>query len=180
MPSPHGTDPERPALVLCPRRPTDRSPCAGNEWHRGDPARRGIPIALIVDAGPLYAYIDRDDQHHQASLNLLETHPGPLLVPQLVVTEVAYLLGTRLGADSEVRFLGDLAAGNLIAEPVAANDWLRIAELVSTYRDLPLGTVDASVVTVAERLIVGDIATVDRRHFRVVRPAHIAAFVLLP
>lgn len=111
---------------------------------------------------------------------MLETHPGPLLVPQLVVTEVAYLLGTRLGADSEVRFLGDLAAGNLIAEPVAANDWLRIAELVSTYRDLPLGTVDASVVTVAERLIVGDIATVDRRHFRVVRPAHIAAFVLLP
>jgi len=30
-----------------------------------------------------------------------------------------------------VRFLGDLAAGDLILEPVAASDWLRIAELVS-------------------------------------------------
>jgi hypothetical protein len=58
-------------------------------------------------------------------------------VPTLVITEVTYLIGSRLGSDAEVRFLGDLAAGNLIAEPVAANDWLRIAELVSTYRDLP-------------------------------------------
>jgi hypothetical protein len=43
--------------------------------------------------------------------DLLEGHPGQLIVPQLVVTEVAYLLETRLGADAEVRFLGDLAAG---------------------------------------------------------------------
>lgn len=101
-------------------------------------------------------------------------------MPQLVVTEVAYLLSTRLGVDPEVRFLGDLAAGNLIAEPVVASDWLRIAELVSTYRDLPLGTVDASVVVAAERLDVIEIATLDRRHFTVVRPSHTTVFTLLP
>lgn len=61
-----------------------------------------------------------------------------------------------------------------------AADWLRIAELVVRYRDLPLGTVDASVVTAAERLGVVDLATVDRRHFAVVRPAHAEAFTLLP
>ena len=90
-------------------------------------------------------------------------------MPTLVITEVAYLLGTRLGVDPEVRFLGDLAAGNLIAEPVAAPDWMRIAELVGQYRDLPLGTVDASVVAAAERLGTNEIATVDRRHFAVVQ-----------
>lgn len=88
----------------------------------------------------------------------------------LVVTEVAYLIGTRLGADSEVRFLGDLAAGSLIAEPVVAADWLRVAELVARYRDLPLGTVDASVVAVAERLGETEVATLDRRRFSIVRP----------
>jgi hypothetical protein len=98
----------------------------------------------------------------------------------LVVTEVTYLLGTRLGTKAEVRFLGDLASGNLIAEPVAASDWLRTAELTSTYRDLPLGTVDASVVAVGERLGISQLATLDRRHFAVVRPAHIDAFELLP
>jgi predicted nucleic acid-binding protein len=96
------------------------------------------------------------------------------------VTEVVYLVGTRLGTEAEVRFLGDFAAGNLIAEPVAPPDWLRIAELVAQYRDLPLGTVDASVVAAAERLGIGEIATLDRRHFHVVRPAHADSFTLLP
>jgi hypothetical protein len=97
----------------------------------------------------------------------------------LVITEVTYLLGTRLGADAEVRFLGDLAAGNLLAASVAAGDWMRIAELVATYRDLPLGTTDASVIATAERLGIGDIATLDRRHFTVVR-SQLGDLTLLP
>lgn len=100
-------------------------------------------------------------------------------MPALVVTEVVYLLGTRLGVDAEVRFLGDLAAGNLITEPVAAPDWMRIVELVVQYRDLALGTVDASVIAVAERLGVRDIATIDRRHFSVVQ-TKIGTLNLLP
>lgn len=124
--------------------------------------------------------MDADDRHHAASLELLETHPGPLIIPTLVVTEVACLLAMRLGPEPEVRFLGDLAAGALTVAPVAAGDWLRIAELVALYRDLPLGTVDASVVTAAERLGIDRIATVDRRHFSVVRPSHASVFTLLP
>ena len=124
--------------------------------------------------------MDADDRHHRESLDLLRSHPGPLLVPILVITEVTYLLGSRLGAEPEVRFLGDLAAGDFIAEPVAAGDWVRIAELVWLYRELPLGAVDASVVAAAERLGIRALATFDRRHFAVVRPAHIAAFDLVP
>jgi uncharacterized protein len=103
-----------------------------------------------------------------------------VLVPVLVVTEVTYLLGTRVGADTKVRFLGDLAAGHLVPEQVAPPDWLRIAELVAAYRDLPLGTVDASVVAACERLGASTIATLDRRHFSVVRPAHLPGFDLVP
>ncbi len=107
-------------------------------------------------------------------------HEGPLIVPQLVIAEVAYLLESRMGAAAEVRFLGDLAAGNFTTDPVVAGDRLRIAELVADYRDLPLGTVDASVVVAAERLGVATLATLDRRHFSVVRPRHVRAFELLP
>jgi predicted nucleic acid-binding protein len=102
------------------------------------------------------------------------------VVPQLVVTEVVYLLETRLGWTSEVRFLGDLASGNFVMEPVLPRDWIRIAELVAAYHDLPLGTVDASVVATAERLGVTVVATLDRRHFNVVRPKHVRAFEILP
>lgn len=97
-----------------------------------------------------------------------------------MITEAAYLIATRLGTDAEVRFLGDLAAGAFAVQPVDPADWLRIAELVSRYRDLPLGTVDASVIAAAERLGILEVATVDRRHFSVVRPLHADAFTLLP
>jgi len=96
------------------------------------------------------------------------------------VTEVAHLLGTRVGAETEVHFLGDLAAGDLVPEQVGPADWIRIAELVAVYRDLPLGTVDASIIVACERLGARTIATLDRRHFSVVRPAHLPAFDLVP
>ena len=135
---------------------------------------------MIVDAGPLYAYVDADDAHHAGCLELLETHPGPLIIPTLVITEVTYLLGSRLDWQAEVRFLGDLASGSFAIEPLRATDSVRIAELVAEYRDMPLGTVDASVIATAERLGVTEIATVDRRHFSLVRPNHAPAFDLLP
>jgi uncharacterized protein len=59
-------------------------------------------------------------------------------------------------------------------------DWLRIAELVSRYRNLPLGAVGPSVIAAAERLGISEVATVDRRHVSVVRPRHTHAFTLLP
>ena len=97
-----------------------------------------------------------------------------------MVTEVVYLVGTRLGSDAEVRFIGDLASGDLQVEPVAASDWLRIAKLVHAYRDLPLGTVDASVVAACERLGATTVATIDRRDFTVVRPNHCDRLSILP
>ncbi len=103
-----------------------------------------------------------------------------MLLPTLVVTEVAYFIGSRLGAEAETHFIGDIAAGLLVVQPVAASDWLRIAELVWTYRQMSLGTVDASTITLAERLRERQIATLDRRHFGVVRPAHLQRFELLP
>jgi predicted nucleic acid-binding protein len=124
--------------------------------------------------------VDTDDRHHARCLHVLETHPGPLIVPHMVITEVTYLLETRLGTEAEVRFLGDLASGAFVVEPVHPRDWLRIAHLVARYRDLPLGSTDASVVALAERLNLTTIATLDRRHFSVVKPSHVAAFDLLP
>jgi uncharacterized protein len=97
----------------------------------------------------------------------------------LVVAEVTHLVGTRLDVRTEVLFLGDLASGDFAIEPVLATDWLRIAELVARYADLPLGSVDASVVVVAERLGISRVATTDRRDFSVVRPNHVERFDLV-
>ena len=135
---------------------------------------------LIVDAGPLYAAAASRDKHHERSVELLSAASRPLLVPALVVTEVSYLLGDRIGPYAEVAFARSLADGELVAEPVLNSDWERIAELVGQYLDLPLGIVDASVVALAERRGLEVIATLDQRHFRAVRPNHVDAFTLVP
>ncbi len=109
-----------------------------------------------------------------------KTYPGPLFVPDLVITEVVHLFATRLGWQPEVRFLGDLASGDFTLEPVHPADLRTMAELVARYRDLPLGSVDASVIAAAERRRVPDIATLGRRHFSIVRPKHTESFHLLP
>ena len=43
-----------------------------------------------------------------------------------------------------------------------------------------LGATDASVIAVAERHRAAEIATLDHRHFHVVRPRHVDGFTLLP
>ena len=124
--------------------------------------------------------MDTGDPSHAVCRQLLEDHRGPLFIPVLVVAEVAYLLERQAGPQVEIRFLADLVAGTYEALGVEEIDWVRIGELVSTDQDLLLGTVDASVVALAERLKVTQIATLDHRHFSVVRPTHTEAFELLP
>ena len=124
------------------------------------------------------AYVDSRDPAHAACLDLLRRHPGRLVLPVLAIAEAAHLIERRAGTAAEVRFLGDLAAGDFVVEAVHPTDWERIAELVARYRDMALGTVDASIVAVAERLGITRIATLDRRHFTVVRPRHVEAFEL--
>jgi hypothetical protein len=90
------------------------------------------------------------------------------------------MIARILGAEAEAQFLAQLADGDLLLEPVTAPDLRRMSDLVATYADLPLGVVDASVIATAEQLGANAIATLDRRHFTLVRPVHVAAFDLLP
>lgn len=140
----------------------------------------GVTVAILLDTSVLYANIDAGDRHHRACVELLQTYPGPFVVPQLAVTEITYLAVTRIGPVAELRFLEDLASGAFTTSPVEPADWLRIAELVWRYREARLGTADASAVAAAERLGITEVATLDRRHFGMVRPAHTQAFDLLP
>ena len=135
---------------------------------------------LVVDAGPIVAAAATRDRHHEDSVELLTGAARPLVIPTLVVTEVAYFLNDRIGSSAERAFAGSIARGELVVEPVEPGDWERIAELLDDYADLPLGLVDASVVAACERLGATTLATLDRRHFSVVRPRHCPALTLVP
>jgi predicted nucleic acid-binding protein len=135
---------------------------------------------LLADTGPLVAGANARDRHHLVCAELLRNHPGPILVPAPVVVEVCQLLASRRGADAEAAFLASLGAGALRVIDVDPTAYTRAADLVTQYADLPLGAVDATVIAVAERRGATEVATLDRRHFTVVRPTHVDASTLLP
>ena len=135
-------------------------------------------MLAVVDAGPLYATADTDDQDHEACRTVLARADLRLVIPALVVAEATYFVGRRLGARAEAAFLRGL--GTLDVEGPAPEDFERIAQLVETYADFPLGATDASVIALAERTAAEIVITLDRRHFAAIMPRHCEAFQLLP
>jgi hypothetical protein len=135
---------------------------------------------LLCDTGELLAAGNVKDQAHLACVRLLRRAEGPPLVPSPVLGEMGYLLQSRVRPQAEVTFLRSFGGDGFHVAELEGRDIERMAELVETYLDLPLGVVDATVVAVAERLNLTEVATTDHRHFTVVRPRHCEAFTLLP
>jgi len=137
-------------------------------------------VALIVDTGPLLAALDANDPDHRQCASLLVDAAEDLLVPGLVLAELDYWCHERLNPEAWLIFLEDLLSGAYRAEQPTGEDLARCATLQRQYADLRLGVVDASLIALAERLQERKIATLDHRHFGVVRPAHTDALRLLP
>lgn len=66
---------------------------------------------IVVDTGPIVALLNDRDDHHERCRDFLADHPGPLLVPSTVFTEVCMLAERRRGTRAELAFLADVRAG---------------------------------------------------------------------
>jgi uncharacterized protein len=137
-------------------------------------------MALVLDTGPLLAALDAADPDHERCATIIETAREDLVVPGLVLAELDYWCHERLGADAWLTFLADLLAGAYRLESPTIADLTRCREIQKRYRDQPVGVVDASVLALTERLREDKLATLDHRHFAVMRPAHLESLRLLP
>ena len=137
-------------------------------------------MALVVDTGPLLAALDVNDRDHDLCREFLADAREQIVVPAPVVVELEWMTATRVGRDEFDDFLDDVETGGVRLEPLNTEDYARIRVLLRQYADFPLGLVDASVVAVCERLGERKVATLDRRHFSVIRPSHGRSLRLLP
>ena len=85
--------------------------------------------------------------------------------------------GRPLAVDAVLRSVVD---GTVAVVDLQVSDYLRARLLVAQYAGLGLSFVDASVVAIAERFQETTIATLDHRHFSVVKPLHCERFTLVP
>jgi predicted nucleic acid-binding protein len=137
-------------------------------------------VALILDTGPLYASLDRSDQDHVACRALIEGADEPLVIPAPVLVEVDYWIHLRLNPGALVALLADIEAGAYVVADLERADYVRVRELCDHYADADIGFVDAAVLAVVERLGEPKLATLDRRHFGLLRPRHVESLALLP
>lgn len=137
-------------------------------------------MALVLDTGPAYATLDRRDAAFERTHLLLPASRERLVVPAPVLVEVDQLVSRWLPPRVFVGFLDDIAAGAYQVEELLPADYQRIGELCARYADLVIGFVDAAVLAVVERLNEPKLATLDHRHFGLMRPRHIDALRLLP
>lgn len=135
-------------------------------------------MALILDTGPLVALIDRSDPDHDRCLELINSATEVRIVPVCALVEIEYQLRPWRGGFAGL--MADVDAGRLAVHLPDTSELTRASSLVEEYADLPLGLVDASVLACVERLREPKLATLDRRHFSIVRPTHVKHLRLLP
>jgi predicted nucleic acid-binding protein len=137
-------------------------------------------MAAIVDTGYLYALADTRDKNHSTALGVAQTFQELIVLPTVVLPEICYLIGKRMGHRTMRRFLSGVVAGNMRIEQITSKDLLRVVSILDKYADSGVDLVDATIMALSERLGITRILTTDQRHFRLFRPKHCVAFELLP
>jgi len=135
---------------------------------------------VIVDTSALLAYFDSGEPDHAAVVEAIETAETPLIVSPYVVAELDYLVATRIGVREEALALRELSSGAWDLATVGRSELSKVVEIVEMYADLDIDAADASNVLLADRHRTTTIATLDRRHFRALRPLSGGHFEIVP
>jgi uncharacterized protein len=133
---------------------------------------------ILVDAGPLVALVDSDDQHHEECVGALRKVREPLATVWPPLMEALYLLNDHPIMQNAVWEMVSRGIVGLLR--LDRTDIPRMRELMQKYADLPMDVADASLICVAERETIRTIFTVDRRDFSVYRLNGRARPSLLP
>lgn len=123
---------------------------------------------ILIDAGPLVALVDADDQHHVRCVEALKGIREPLGTVWPALTEAMYLLGDVPGAH-DVLWEMFVGRGAVKLLTLGEDDMPRMRELMAKYADRPMDLADAALIRVAERDKIKVVFTVDRRDFGVYR-----------
>ena len=134
---------------------------------------------VIVDTSALLAFFDASEPDHEAVSEVLGAADA-LVVSPYVVAELDYLVATRHGVDHELAVLDELAGGAWDLAAIDEKGLRRVRGVIASYRDQEIGVADASIVVLAERYRTRAIASLDHRHFDVLRSLGGGYFEVLP
>lgn len=114
---------------------------------------------IIIDTGPLVAYLNARDSQHSWALNQWQTLQAPLLTCEPVITEACFLLRNIHGGRNAVM---QLLAKNVLNPNFSLKlEYQAIQQLLKKYESVPMSLADACLVRMAELYPKSTILTLD-------------------
>jgi uncharacterized protein len=135
---------------------------------------------VIVDTSALLALFDASEPQHGEIRDLILPSEEMLVVSPYVLAELDYLVSKRHGVAPELMVLRELAGGAWELAGMAASDVQQATAVIERYVDQEIGIADASMVVLAHRYGTRTVATLDHRHFDVLRPLSGGRFRVVP
>ncbi|MFW0795078.1 PIN domain-containing protein [Gordonia sp. CPCC 205515] len=135
---------------------------------------------MIVDTSALLAYFDAAEPQHEAVSVVIDASDEPLVVSPYIVAELDYLVMTRHGSHIEGIVLDELTSGAWELAVMPRERLSAAAAIVRQYSDIPVGVADASNIVLADVYRTKTIATLDHRHFTVLRLGDGSAPLIVP
>lgn len=118
-----------------------------------------MPASVVVDTGPIVAFLDADDQYHGWAIAQFARLRPPLLTCEAVLTETCFLVGRGGGDESGVIELVD--RGVLSVVQLFDAEAAPIARLMRRYEKVPMSLADACLVRLIELTSQATLFTVD-------------------
>jgi predicted nucleic acid-binding protein len=119
---------------------------------------------ILIDSGILLSYYQQQEPLHQAVVSFFDQTPAQLITSPICIAEVLWLLGDpgdRRVLAAQNHLLGAVSRGGLQVVDLLPEEYSRIAELNTSYADLPGDFADLTLVTISERLEITEILTLD-------------------
>ncbi len=135
---------------------------------------------ILVDSGFLAAAYDPTDANHQRAAAFLKSNSRISLIPEVTLSEVAFLLRREGGIAAVAKWARAIAKLQTTFQSLELTDLLRVASIMEIYSQARLDFVDCCIMALSERLNISQVATFDRRDFAIFHPAHCDYLELVP
>lgn len=114
---------------------------------------------IILDTGPLVAYINRNDKYHGWAKKRFQEIASPTLTCQAVISEACFLT-RNISHGREV--ILEMVERNLIQTEFNLNiEAKSLKELITKYKNVPMSLADACLVRMAELYEGAKVLTLD-------------------
>jgi uncharacterized protein len=114
---------------------------------------------ILLDTGPLVAYLKQQDHFHKWAITQLATVQPPLLTCEAVIVEACFLLRNTYGGQSTVINL--LNTKNVQIPFRLEDETEAVGELLTRYQSVPMSLADACLVRMAELYPDSAVLTLD-------------------